>query len=119
MCAQQVQKLRDSFEKFEEAGAGIIAILPHESEHLELWEELGGQKFFILADPGFLVSSTYGVAFQMRIHTNTSNTPAVFLVGKDGVLKWEYIAQDEISYKDRPEIEMVLEEIAQLEPATK
>ena len=96
-----------------------MVILPHEREHLELWEELAGHKFPVLADPGFLVSSTYGVAFQMRIHTNTSNTPAVFLVGKDAVLKWQYIAQDEISYKDRPEIEMVLEKIAQLEPATK
>ena len=113
MCAQQVQKLRDSFEKFEESGAEVIAIVPHEREHLDLWDELAGHKFPVLADPGFLISSMYGVAFQMRIHTNTSNTPAVFLVGKEGLLKWEYIAQDEISYKDRPEIEIVLEKINQ------
>jgi peroxiredoxin len=115
VCARQVQKLRASFEKFEEAGAKVIAILPHEIEYLELWDELAGHKFPVLADPGFLVSSTYGVAFQMRIHTNTSNTPAVFLVGKNGLLKWEYIAQDEISYNDRPKIETILEKIAHLE----
>jgi len=64
-----------------------------------------------LADPGFLVSSIYGVAFQMRIHTDTSNTPGTFVIDKQGILRWSHTGAGEHSWGDRPTIEKTLDQV--------
>ena len=64
-----------------------------------------------LADPGFLVSSIYGVAFQMRIHTDTSNTPGTFVIDRQGILKWSHIGSGKANWRDRPTIPETLAKV--------
>ncbi len=64
-----------------------------------------------LADPGFLVSSIYGVAFQMRIHTDTSNTPGTFLIDNQGILRWSHIGSGKANWRDRPTISETLAKV--------
>lgn len=86
-------------------------VIPHEMQRVASWQERAGNGFPVLADGGFLASSIYGIAFQMRIHTDTSNTPGVFLIGKDGVIRFLRIGTGPRNFADRPTIDEVLAEI--------
>ncbi len=68
-------------------------------------------KVKFLADPGFLVSSIYGVAFQMRIHTDTSNTPGTFVIDRQGILQWSRIGSGKANWRDRPTIPETLAKV--------
>ena len=65
----------------------------------------------VLADPGFLVSSMYGVAFQMRIHTDTSNTPGTFVIDRKGRLRWSYIGKGNRNWSDRPKPDAIVAKV--------
>ena len=80
----------------------MVVIVPHERCRTQWWADRTKGKVTFLADPGFLVSSMYGVAFQMRIHTDTSNTPGTFVIDKQGVLKWSRIGSGKANWRDRP-----------------
>ncbi|MFV2067629.1 MAG: redoxin domain-containing protein, partial [Pirellulales bacterium] len=83
----QSRRLGASLSDFENAGAEVCLIVPHERCRVRWWSEKSGKGLTVLADPGFWVSSLYGVAFQMRIHTDTSNTPGTFVIDPQGVLR--------------------------------
>ena len=53
----------------------------------------------VLADPAHTISATYGVAFQMKIHSEWSNRPATFIIDRDGTIRYERRAK---TYSDRP-----------------
>lgn len=59
----------------------------------------GALAFPILADAANVVSATYGVAFQMNIHTEWSNRPATFIVDPRGLIRWERRGK---TFGDRP-----------------
>ena len=65
----------------------------------------------LLTDPAQVVSATYGVAFQMRIHTEWSNRPATFIIDKNGIIRYARLAK---SFADRPRPDEILEELRKL-----
>ena len=67
--------------------------------------------FPVLADPANTISATYGVAFQMNIHTEWSNQPATFIVDKRGVIRSERPGK---TYGDRPKPDDLLKELDRL-----
>ena len=50
-------------------------------------------------DPSLTTSLAYGVAFQMRIHTELSNRPATFVIDKEGIIRYAKRAE---MFNDRP-----------------
>ncbi|MCH7549503.1 MAG: hypothetical protein IH969_08235, partial [Candidatus Krumholzibacteriota bacterium] len=67
----------------ERFGAELLAVDPHEAWSAKyLLKEVGfgpqDVRYPLLMDPTQTVSAMYGVAFQMRIHTEWSNRPATF-----------------------------------------
>ncbi len=86
-------------------------IVPHERCRTKWWADKVKGPFVFLADPAFRVSSLYGVAFQMRIHTDTSNTPGTFVIDKQGILRWTHIGQGKKNWRDRPTTEQTLAKV--------
>ena len=109
-----MRTLRDNTEKFQKLDTEVVGIVPHERTRAAAWDKLTKGKFTILADGGFLASSTYGVAFQGRVHTATSNTPASFLIDKNGDVAWYYIGRGPKNFGDRPDVKTVLEAVRKL-----
>jgi len=95
---------------FEKANAQVFVVVPHERCRTKWWADRGNPVVF-LADPGFWVSSLYGVAFQMRIHSDTSNTPGTFVIDKRGILRWAHIGQGKKNWRDRPTVEQTLAKV--------
>ena len=79
-----------------------------------MWHELVGGAFPVLADGGYRVSATYGVAFQMAVHTDLSNAPGAFLIDSRGVLRYARIGTGPRNHQDRPSAEELLELIEAL-----
>lgn len=108
--------MRDQLPAIREAGADLLAVDPHEVwASRALLKETGlttdDLNFPLLVDPALTVSATYGVAFQMRIHTEWSNRPATFIIDRDGVLRYARRAQ---TFSDRPSADDVLAELKKL-----
>jgi peroxiredoxin len=53
----------------------------------------------------------YGVAFQMRIHTEISNRPATFVIDKQGILQY---ARRGSYFGDRPSVADIITELKKL-----
>jgi peroxiredoxin len=95
----------------------LLAVDPHEIWAAEsLLKETGlttdDLQFPLLMDPTQTVSATYGVAFQMRIHTETSNRPATFIIDKAGVLRYARRAK---TFNDRPTPAQIVRELKKLD----
>jgi peroxiredoxin len=106
--------LQKATERFEQAGARVVVVVPHDKARVERWQAKAGSAVPVLCDPGFVVSCRYGVAFQMRIHTDTSNTPGTFVIGKDGVLAWAHVGTGQRNWGDRPTIDATLAQVEAL-----
>jgi peroxiredoxin len=108
--------LRDKLASLQGLDAQLLAIDPHESWSAKyLLKETGFEtsdvNFPLLLDPTQTVSATYGVAFQMRIHTELSNRPATFIIDKAGVIRY---ARRATTYSDRPSPAQIAEELKKL-----
>jgi len=108
--------LRDRLEDFRAAGAEVLVIDPHESYRVRhMLKEAGFDPedlhVPVLADPANVVSAEYGVAFQMQIHTEWSNRPAIFVIDRRGVIRSDHRAK---SFDDRPAPDVLLRELAKL-----
>ncbi len=112
-----MRTLRDNIEKFQALDIEVVGIVPHERTRAAAWDKLVKGKFTILADGGFLASSTYGVAFQCRVHAATSNTPASFLIDKNGDVAWYYIGRGPKNFGDRPDVKTILGAARKLQSA--
>ena len=100
-------------DRFDAAGVQILVVDPHESyrvRHMLKDSGLEAKDLHVpvLADPTHVVSATYGVAFQMRIHTEWSNRPATFIIDKKGTLRYARLGR---SFSDRPRPDDILKEL--------
>jgi peroxiredoxin len=106
--------LREKIAVFEKRGAQVLVVDPHGS-HPVLLRSVGQRAdeltYPLLADPASTVSATYGVAFQMNIHTEWSNRPATSVIDKEGVLRYERRGK---TFSDRPNPEELFQEIERL-----
>jgi peroxiredoxin len=94
----------------------LLVVDPHESwpaKHFqkEVGLETGEVGYPLALDPTHVVSATYGVAFQMRIHTELSNRPATFIVDRNGTLRFARRAK---TFSDRPTADEILSELKKL-----
>ena len=108
--------MRDRLKSLRQGGAALLAVDPHEAWSVKYLLKDSGLEtadlhFPLLADPSLTVSATYGVAFQMRIHTEWSNRPATFIIDKKGVLRY---AKRATTFGDRPKPEEILAELKKL-----
>lgn len=109
--------MRDRLAEFEKRNAAVLAVDPHEPWSARYLVKDSGLEtsdlhFPLLCDPAQVVSATYGVAFQMRIHTEWSNRPATFVIDRQGVIRYERRAT---TYADRPKVPELLAELDKLE----
>ena len=94
----------------------MLAIDPHESWSAKYLLKDSGLEtsdvnFPLLMDPSLTVSATYGVAFQMRIHTELSNRPATFIIDTKGILRYARRAK---TFGDRPNTKQIAAELKKL-----
>ena len=118
MCHNQIAQLRGQLEQFEDLDAVLLAIDPHDSWSAKyLLRETGfstdALSYPLLTDPSLTVSATYGVNFQMRIHTELSNRPATFVIDRAGTICFEQRAK---TFSDRPTPDEIVQVLKTVKP---
>lgn len=108
--------MRERIDDIHDRGAKLLAVDPHETwAAAALLRETGlstdDLNYPLLTDPTLTVSAEYGVAFQMRIHTEWSNRPATFVIDREGVIRYERRAR---TFADRPSVDDLLAELDKL-----
>ena len=113
--------MREKLNTIRNLKAELISVDPHEVWSSRfLLKETGlstdDLNYPLLIDPSLTISATYGVAFQMRIHTETSNRPATFIIDRSGVLRYARRAK---TFGDRPSPNQIVAELKKLDGKVK
>lgn len=108
--------MRDRIGDIETQDARLLAVDPHEKWAARfLLKDTGLETddlhFPLLMDAAHTVSATYGVPFQMRIHTEWSSRPATFVIDREGVIRY---ARRGKTFSDRPKPDDILAVLKEL-----
>ena len=96
-----------NYEKFKAAGAEIIAISVDPPDKSQKMAEQLKIAYPILSDDGHKIIDSYSILDP----SGKISTAAVFILDKQGIVRWEYVASD---YKVRPLDDTLLEELAKI-----
>jgi len=70
--------------------------------------KVGDVPWRLVADADRQIAAEYGVAERVYGVLEWVNAPSVFVVDRDGVLRWSYVGRE---LTDRPSVDRVLEEL--------
>ena len=101
----QLVELREDYEKFQSLEAQILAVTTDDLSQAELASERLGLQFPVLHDPGGRVSKEYRV---FDLLNDGVAAPSIFLLDKDGAIRWQYIGK---SKSDRPAISQIIAQL--------
>ena len=125
-CNLQLRALQARLSEIDALGATLVAISPQVPDGSLTKSEIDEMDFIILSDQDAKVATQFGVAWKvpeflaehMRVgrnldleEINNGNgsilpIPATFILGQDGVVKWNYVNVD---YRIRSEPEEIIE----------
>jgi len=131
-CNKELQKLEDSLQLIKEKGAQLIAITPEKQEGITKTVERTKATYPIINDDELKIMKAYDVAYQVDTKTIdrykmasidlASNNgqkpeavylpvPAVYIIGKDGEIKYRFFEED---YKKQAAVKDILNNLVGL-----
>jgi len=100
--------LREGIERFQEAGATLVAIAPDSVSGVTRFVGAGGYPFSLLADVDHHVFDAYDVVSTLM---SLGQRPALFVVDRDGVVRFDSIGTQQWQI---PSIDNVLAVVSSL-----
>ena len=131
-CNKELQKLEDSLQLIKEKGAQLIAITPEKQEGVAKTIEKTKASYPIITDEELKIMKAYDVAYLVDTKTidrykmasidlaaNNGQkpdgvylpVPAVYIIGKDGEIKYRFFEED---YKKQAGVKDILNNLAGL-----
>ncbi|WP_317193475.1 peroxiredoxin-like family protein [Aureibaculum flavum] len=130
-CNLQLRALQAKLDEIHTLGATLVAISPQVPDGSMTKDEISAMDFIVLSDQDAKVASQYGVAWEVpafleehmrvgrkldleKINNGNSNIlpiPATFIVGRDGVVTWNFVNVD---YRTRSEPEDIIKALQTL-----
>ncbi|RLJ69067.1 peroxiredoxin [Lacinutrix venerupis] len=130
-CNLQLRALQAKLNQIHELGANLVAISPQVPDGSLTESEISKMEFIVLSDQNAKVASEYGVAWEvpeflmehMRVdrgldleainngNSNILPIPGTFILGQDGVVKWNYVNVD---YRTRSEPDEIIDALKRL-----
>jgi len=131
-CNKELQKLEDSLQLIKEKGAQLIAITPEKQEGVAKTIERTKASYPIITDEELKIMKAYDVAYLVDTKTidrykmasidlaaNNGQkpdgvylpVPAVYIIGKDGEIKYRFFEED---YKKQAGVKDILNNLAGL-----
>jgi peroxiredoxin Q/BCP len=99
VCTTQLKSYTADFDEFEGVDAQILAISPQDVQSHEGFSEKYGFRFPLLADTDKEVGTAYGVLGPIGFYRRS-----VFVVDKDGVVRYAHRAIAGLTYKSSDEL---------------
>jgi peroxiredoxin len=131
-CNKELQKLEDSLQLIKERGAQLIAITPEKRDGVTKTIEKTKASYPIITDDELKIMKAYDVAYQVDTKTidrykmasidlaaNNGQkpdavylpVPAVYIIGKDGEIKYRFFEED---YKKQASVKDILNNLVGL-----
>ncbi|MRI01684.1 redoxin domain-containing protein [Kriegella sp. EG-1] len=130
-CNLQLRALQARLSEIQQLGATLVAISPQVPDGSLTKDEISEMEFTVLSDQNAQIASEYGVAWEVpeflldhmridrkldleKINNGNGNIlpiPATFILGHDGIVKWNYV---NIDYRTRSEPEEIIEVLKKL-----
>jgi peroxiredoxin len=131
-CNKELQKLEDSLQLIRGKGAQLIAITPEKQEGIAKTVEKTKASYSIITDDELKIMKAYDVAYQVDTKTidrykmasidlaaNNGQkpdavylpVPAVYIIGKDGEIKYRFFEED---YKKQAAVKDILNNLTGL-----
>ena len=131
-CNKELQKLEDSLQLIKEKGAQLIAITPEKQEGITKTVARTKATYPIITDDELKIMKAYDVAYQVDTKTidrykmasidlaaNNGQkpeavylpVPAVYIIGKDGEIKYRFFEED---YKKQAAVKDILNNLVGL-----
>ena len=88
-CTEELCDMRDDYDQFASANTVVLPISVDSVDTLKEFRAKHGFKSDFLSDFKREVSRLYGVLIEDRFFSNR----AYFLIGADGVIRWEHVEQ--------------------------
>jgi peroxiredoxin len=128
-CNKELKKLEDSLQLIKDKGAELIAISPETQEGITKTVEKTKAAYSIISDSDAKIMKAYDVAYRIDDKAlaryksfdidlsvangqNPKNTslpvPAVYIISKEGTIKYRYFNED---YKKRPSVKEILDNL--------
>jgi len=125
-CNKELQRLEDSLQLIKEKGAQLIAITPEKQEGIAKTIEKTKASYPIITDEDLKIMKAYDVSYQVDTKTidrykmanidlaaNNGQkpdavylpVPAVYIIGRDGEIKYRYFEED---YKKQAAVKDIL-----------
>ncbi|MDP5106812.1 MAG: AhpC/TSA family protein, partial [Polaribacter sp.] len=130
-CNLQLRALQARLPEIHDLGATLVAISPQVPDGSLTKSEISEMDFMVLSDQDAKIARKFGVAWEvpefltehMRVDRNLDlekinhgngnvlPIPATFILGKDGIVTWNYVNVD---YRTRSEPEEIIEALKKL-----
>lgn len=130
-CNLELKALQSCLSEFNELRAKLVMISPQMPDESLSKEDKENLEFLVLSDQGAVVASEYGVAWEVpefilehmkkdrdldlaKINNGKRNIlpiPATFVIGKDGLVAWQYTCVD---FRTRAEPEDIIKALKEL-----
>ena len=126
-CNKQLQSMQDSLALITQKGASLVAITPEMDPNIEKTIGKTHATFPIVHDKGGKIMTDYKTIYAVSddldkkmkgygVNLSENNgdagnnlpVPAVYIIGKDGKIKWAYFNED---YKKRPTVNDILKNL--------
>ena len=101
--------MAEDYDKIKQAGGELLAISVDEQSYAWSMAQTTGAKFNMLSDTGHKVIDSYGV-LNAAEHDGIAH-PAIFIVGKDGLIKYLYVGKNAT---DRPGDTAIIDEVKKM-----
>lgn len=108
----QLASLAEDYEKIKAAGGDLLTISSDDQNFAWSMAQTTGAQYQILSDADRRVIKSYGILNEKE-HGGIAH-PSVFIVGKDGIIKYAYVGKDP---QDRPPDETILAEVKKIAAA--
>ena len=111
VCTTEMCALRDRMDQFDSLNAQVLGISVDPPFSLKAWADANSLNFPMLSDFSRQAVNQYDVALQnlAGMEGYVAANRAVFVVGKDGVVRYKWIAPAPVDEPDYDEIRRVLE----------
>jgi len=127
----QLRALQAKLDDIQKLGATLVAISPEVPDDSLTENEINNMDFTVVSDQDAKVASQYGVAWEVpeflmehmrvdrgldlkKINNGNANVlpiPTTFILGTDGIVKWNYVNVD---YRTRSEPDEIIEVLKNL-----
>jgi peroxiredoxin len=106
--------IREIYPELERCGARVVVVLAEKQERIKSFLEHHTYPFPLLSDGGRQVVKEYGVYVRVNFESLHIARPAVFILDREGIIRYIFIASIQFEYAEDDDIFSTLDAMREI-----